>query len=385
MKEFDVTITETLKLTVSVEASSKEEAQQMVSDQWHAGDHILDADNFVEVEFESNDGKEISAERAPDDTLEVLMVEPGQYPRVERIGSDLASLQKAVDGYIEAIYPYDDPVALICGEEAKLEGKPLNRALRDGDGDIYDIVAGKFFLCGLGDENFASLPKELQQKYEEKFRQPEAFLKMGSKIMAIPTEPAKAAGKGKTAPVTERLYHHSQCERKEEKLMQEEIENRTVTLIISAVKLTARELKAGMDKYLSEKKSKVMEKARAAPEKPSGKQTVRQLIGQNQGVSNIEITNSNIKGFERIARKYGVDFAVKKDRSVSPPKYFVFFKARDADALTAAFKEYTAYELKRAAKAQNRPSVLAHLQALKAKVQAITPGKSRNQNRGITI
>ena len=152
--------------------------------------------------------------------------------------------------------------------------------------------------------------------------------------------------------------------------MQEEIENRTVTLIISAVKLTARELKAGMDKYLSEKKSKAMEKARAAPEKPSGKQTVRQLIGQNQGVSNIEITNSNIKGFERIARKYGVDFAVKKDRSVSP---------------TAAFKEYTAYELKRAAKAQNRPSVLAHLQALKAKVQAITPGKSRNQNRGITI
>ena len=136
MKEFDVTITETLKLTVSVEASSKEEAQQMVSDQWHAGDHILDADNFVEVEFESNDGKEISAERAPDDTIEVLMVEPGQYPRVERIGSDLASLQKAVDGYIEAVYPYDDPVALICGEEAKLEGKPLNRALRDGDGDI---------------------------------------------------------------------------------------------------------------------------------------------------------------------------------------------------------------------------------------------------------
>ena len=82
MKKFDVTITETLKLTVSVEASSKEEAQQMVSDQWHAGDHILDADNFVEVEFESNDGREISAERAPDDTIEVLMVEPGQYPSV---------------------------------------------------------------------------------------------------------------------------------------------------------------------------------------------------------------------------------------------------------------------------------------------------------------
>ncbi|MCI6117406.1 MAG: DUF3846 domain-containing protein [Clostridium sp.] len=139
MKEFDVTITETLRLTVSVEASSKEEAEQMVNDQWRAGDHVLDADNFVDVKFESNDGKEISAEREPDNTIEVLMVEPGQYPRMERIGSDLASLQKAVDGDIQAVYPYDDAVALICGEEAKLEGKPLNRALRDEKGEIYDM------------------------------------------------------------------------------------------------------------------------------------------------------------------------------------------------------------------------------------------------------
>lgn len=208
MKEFDVTITETLKLTVSVEASSKEEAEQMVNDQWRAGDHVLDADNFVDVEFESNDGKEISAERepesSPENTIEVLMVEPGQYPRMERIGADLRSLQKAVDGDIQAVYPYDDAVALICGEEAKLEGKPLNRALRDEKGEIYDIVAGKFFICGLGEEDFASLPKELQKKYEDKFRQPEAFLKMGSKIMAFPTEPAKASAKGKSAPAAER-------------------------------------------------------------------------------------------------------------------------------------------------------------------------------------
>lgn len=204
MKEFDVTITETLKLTVSVEASSKEEAEQTVSDQWHAGDHVLDADNFVDVEFESNDGKEISTERKPDNTIEVLMVEPGQYPHLEKIGSSLASLQKAVDGDIQAIYPYDDPVALICGEEAKLEGKPLNRALRDENSEIYDIIAGKFFICGLGDEDFSSLPRELQKKYEDKFHQPEAFLKMGSKIMAIPTEPAKAVAKGKAAPTAER-------------------------------------------------------------------------------------------------------------------------------------------------------------------------------------
>ena len=165
--------------------------------------------------------------------------------------------------------------------------------------------------------------------------------------------------------------------------MQEEIENRTVTLIISAVKLTARELKAGMDKYLSEKKSKAMEKARAAPEKPTGKQTVKQLIGQNQGVSNIEITDNNIKSFERVARKYGVDFAVKKDRSVSPPKYLVFFKGRDADALTAAFREYTAKEVKRAS--QDKPSVLEQLRALKAKVLSLTPDKARNKDKGLEL
>ena len=169
--------------------------------------------------------------------------------------------------------------------------------------------------------------------------------------------------------------------------MQEDVENKTLTLVVSGTKFTGRLLKAAITKYMAYRKEVKLEKQRKRemPVAHRGKQTVKQLIGQNQGVSNIEITNSNIKSFERIARKYGVDFAVKKDRSVSPPKYFVFFKARDADALTAAFKEYTAYELKRAAKAQNRPSVLAHLQALKAKVQAITPGKSRNQNRGITI
>jgi hypothetical protein len=130
--------------------------------------------------------------------------------------------------------------------------------------------------------------------------------------------------------------------------LQEEVENRAVTLVISATKLTGRLLKAAILKYLASRKEKRLQKARAAPEKPTGKQTVKQLIGQNQGVSNIEITDSNIKSFERVARKYGVDFAVKKDRSVSPPKYLVFFKGRDADALTAAFREYTAKEVKRA-------------------------------------
>ena len=127
--------------------------------------------------------------------MEVLAVEPGQYPKIEKIGSDLTSMQKAVGGYVQAVYPFDDPIAILCDEEAKLTGEPLNRALRDEDGDIYDIVAGKFFVCGIGEEDFTSLPKELQKKYEDIFKQPEAFLKMGSKIVAIPTEPAKPSVK----------------------------------------------------------------------------------------------------------------------------------------------------------------------------------------------
>ena len=201
MKEFDVTITEKLQAVVTVEAETREEAEQMVSDQWRSGDHVLDADNFVDVEFE---GKE-SVEREKEKTIDVLLVEPGQYPRMTSIGSDLHSLQKAVGGDIEAIYPYDDPIAIVCAEEGKINGEPLNRAIRDEDNDIVDIIAGTFFVCGLGEEDFASLSKELQEKYEDKFHQPESFLKLGSRIMAIPMEPAKQSpAKDKSALGEER-------------------------------------------------------------------------------------------------------------------------------------------------------------------------------------
>ena len=99
-----------------------------------------------------------------------------------------------------------------------------------------------------------------------------------------------------------------------------------------------------------------------------GKSRRKQLIGQNQGVSNIEITDPSIKEFEKIARKYGVDYAVKKDRSSSPPKYLIFFKGRDADALTAAFTEYTGKKVRKAEKSE-RPSVLAKLSQFKELVK----------------
>ena len=139
--------------------------------------------------------------------------------------------------------------------------------------------------------------------------------------------------------------------------MQEEVENRTLTLVVSGTKFTGRMFKAAISKYMAHRKEKKLEKQRSrdAPVVPHGKQTVKQLVGQNQGISNIEITDPSIKEFEKIARKYGVDYAVKKDRSSSPPKYLIFFKGRDADALTAAFTEYTNKKVKKATKTE-RPS-----------------------------
>ena len=104
--------------------------------------------------------------------MNVLMVEPGKAPYETQIGDDLQSMQALVGGYIQAVYPYEEPVVLICCESGKLDGLPLNRALRDSDGDIYDIVAGNFFIVGLGQNDFTDLPHELAEQFAEQFRQP---------------------------------------------------------------------------------------------------------------------------------------------------------------------------------------------------------------------
>ena len=162
--------------------------------------------------------------------------------------------------------------------------------------------------------------------------------------------------------------------------MQEEVENRTLTLIVSGTKFTGRLFKAAISKYMAHRREKKLEKQRGrdSPVTPKGKQTVKQLIGQNQGVSNIEINDPSIKDFERIARKYGVDYAVKKDRSTSPPKYLIFFKGRDADALTAAFSEYTQKKVKKADRSE-RPSVLAKLAQFKELLKNTVVDRSRRK------
>ena len=121
-----------------------------------------------------------------DSTITVLIVEPGKEPYAKEIDSGLESLQHEVGGYIQAVYPFEEPVAIVCNEEAKLEGLPLNRALRDEDGDIYDIVAGTFMVVGLTDDSFGSLTPELMQQFTDHFKTPEQFAKLGDKIVAIP-------------------------------------------------------------------------------------------------------------------------------------------------------------------------------------------------------
>ena len=161
--------------------------------------------------------------------------------------------------------------------------------------------------------------------------------------------------------------------------MQEEVENRTVNLAISTTKLTGRTI---LNAYRLWKSHHNAAKAKNAAEMakedttPHGKQTIQELIGQNQGVSSIDIQNTNIRDFEKIANKYGVDYAITSDKSVTPPKYMVFFKARDADALTAAFAEYSNQRLK----AKDKPSVLKQLNKLKELVASI-PSKVRNKSQ----
>ncbi len=162
--------------------------------------------------------------------------------------------------------------------------------------------------------------------------------------------------------------------------MQEEVENRAVTLAIRTGKITGEVLKDAISKYLAYIKSKNKE-TDTRYVKPSGKQTVKELVGQNQGVSNIEVTEKNIKGFERIARKYGVDYALKKDNSGDIPKYLVFFKARDADALTAAFTEYT----RKKEKKLEKPSVIQLIRNLKSKERSKDKSRVRNKDKELEL
>ena len=152
--------------------------------------------------------------------------------------------------------------------------------------------------------------------------------------------------------------------------MQEEVEQKTFNIVVSTTKLTARTILNAGKAAIQQQQAKMA----------GGKQSVRMLLRQNRGVSSVEIDKTNIRGFERYAKKYGIDYAIRKDNSEMPPRYLVFFKAPDVEAFNAAFKEYSASLLSKT----KRPSVLEKLHEL---VQAVAelPGKVRRkeQERGL--
>ena len=181
--------------------------------------------------------------------------------------------------------------------------------------------------------------------------------------------------------------------------MQEEVENKSVMLIINSTKFTGRVLKSAISKYLAHRSAKRREKkmdrktekraeqAKRVAEKeakkeakrnviPRGKQSVKDLIAQNQGVSSIDVSDKDMKGFEKIARKYNVDFAVRKTKG-SPPKYLVFFKAKDSDALIGAMTEFTRKkEYKR-----DHPSIVKRLARGMVKGFQKIPERIRNKRQ----
>lgn len=139
--------------------------------------------------------------------------------------------------------------------------------------------------------------------------------------------------------------------------MQEQVNEKTMSLVIRGGKLTADTLARAMRKFLAD-----MERQKQLGKKPKsyqGKQSVKQLVKQGVGVGNVELSEkANIKGFERVARKYGVDYALKKDTSEEPTKWIIFFKSRDEDAITTAMREFSTKVI---SKSKGKPSLLATL------------------------
>ena len=158
--------------------------------------------------------------------------------------------------------------------------------------------------------------------------------------------------------------------------MQEQVNEKTIALYIKTGKLTADTLQKAMKSLLNQMKKQ-------KDKQTHGKQTLKQLMKQNTGVSNIEITEDNIKAFESTAKKYGIDFALKKDTTENPPRYLVFFKGRDADVLTAAFKEFSAKKLTQ----EKKPSIRKLLSTLKEAAQGKNAerAKVKNKDREVSL
>lgn len=163
--------------------------------------------------------------------------------------------------------------------------------------------------------------------------------------------------------------------------MQEEVEHKTVNLAVRSSKVTAQVLYKGLKAFIDHQKRKAAMKAAEKDEPIKGEQSVKELVGQGQGVSSMPIGDDGIKDFKKICNKYGVDFAVVKDKTVEPPQFTVFFKAKDADAITQVLKEYSAKQMKKKQKAETKkPSILDKLKKFKD-IVAKTPRKDKEKKK----
>ena len=162
--------------------------------------------------------------------------------------------------------------------------------------------------------------------------------------------------------------------------MQEEVTGKSVALIIDGAKMSEQVLEKALQKFLEAQKNK-------SPKIHRGKQTLKQLAGQNAGLANIEISDKNIKTFTHVAKKYHVDFALKKDTTAEQTRYLVFFKSRDADAITAAFQEFASRKMGR----DEKPSVRERLAqargqaAQKVEHRALDREKVKVKERGVEL
>ena len=162
--------------------------------------------------------------------------------------------------------------------------------------------------------------------------------------------------------------------------MNEEVASKAIHLVIQAEKLSGRTMVRGLHAwYQHHQRKKAV--ARMAKDTVKGKQSVKELIGQGQGVSSMDIGDSGIKDFKKIANKYGVDFAIVRDKAADPPLYTVFFKAKDADAIKQILKEYAVRQTKKKEKAaEKKPSILQKLKKFKEKV-ANMPRKDKERRK----
>lgn len=150
--------------------------------------------------------------------MNVLVVEPGQPPYVKAIQTGLESLYREIDtDTVQAVYPWNDAVGLICDDNGKMTGKELNRALRDEDGHIYDVVAGTFLIAGLSAEDFTSLTPEQIDKFKDVFKTPEAFINIGGRLMVVPVEEHRPSVKDKLAAMKEAEKPHTASAKKHDR------------------------------------------------------------------------------------------------------------------------------------------------------------------------